>query len=114
MDNSKRHGTPAKDRPELNAAAQAVLDSIEEAARPKELAAAHPRIVNRMAELWRKPKQMNQYLEKLLADTRGDRVGFTLPIVMELTLLKDYYQTKVFPVFHDAWDKAQDESGRKF
>ena len=114
MDPSKRRRAPGKDSAELSAAARALVASIGDEARPRELATAFPRIVNRMAELWRIPEEMNRYFEQLLTDKRGGRKGFPLGIVMELTLLKDYYQSKVFPVAHDAWDQAQEESGRKF
>ncbi len=49
----KRCSPPEKDDLELSAAGQALLASIEESARPKELAVLFPRIVNRMAKLWK-------------------------------------------------------------
>ena len=98
---------------ELSAAAEALLASIDESARPKELALAFPRIVNRMAGLWKTQPQMNHYFEELLTDTRGNRKGFSLDILMELTALKDYYQSKVFPPARgDVWDSTG-PSGRK-
>jgi hypothetical protein len=97
VDYSKTRHSPNKDDLELNAAGQALLASIEETLRPKQLAAAFPRIVNRMASLWRSPRQMDLYFEDLLTDNRGTRQGFPLGILMELTTLKDHYQTKVFP-----------------
>ena len=114
VDESKRRSAPETDSVALDVAAQALLASIEEAARPKELAAAFPRIVNRMASLWRTPRQMNGYFEQLLTNTRGDRIGFSLGILTELTTLKEYYQTKVFPTRHDVWDSAEDAEGHKF
>jgi len=113
---SERRGASEDDSAELDAAAQALLTSIEESARPKELAAAFPGIVNRMASLWRTPRQMNRYFEQLLTDSRGGvHKGFSLGILMELTTLKDYYQTKVFPpAQHDVWDSAEDAKGHKF
>jgi hypothetical protein len=97
LDYSKTRHTPGKDDLELSAAGQALLASIEESTRPKELAAAFPRIVNRMASLWKSPRQMDRYFDDLLTDTRGNRQGFSLGILMELTTLKDYYLTSVFP-----------------
>jgi hypothetical protein len=114
VDDSKRRSAPETDSVELNVAARALLASIEESARPKELAAAFPRIVNRMASLWRTPGQMNRYFEQLLTDSRGDRKGLSLGILTELATLKDYYQTKVFPTQHDVWDSAEDAEGHKF
>ncbi len=49
----KRRSPPEKDDLELSAAGQALLASIEESARPKELAVLFPRIVNRMTKLWK-------------------------------------------------------------
>jgi len=109
VDYSKTRHAPDKDDLELNAAGQALLASIEETVRPKQLAAAFPRIINRMAGLWKSPRQMDRYFEDLLTDTRGSRQGFALGILMELTSLKDYYQTKVFPPTQrgDVW-KSED------
>ncbi len=116
VDYSKLRRAPENNSNELNAAAQALLASIEESARPRELAAAFPRIVNHMASLWETPRRMNRYLEQLFTDSRGEaRKGFSLGILMELTALKGYYQTKVFPAAQDdVWGSAEDEKGRKF
>jgi len=113
-DPGRRRSAPDKGSSELDAAARALLASIEEPVRPKELGAAFPRIINRMAALWNSPRRMNRYLEQLLTDARTQRKGFSLGILNELTALKDYYQTKVFPVPHDVWDSAEEDKGRKF
>jgi len=104
IDPSKLRHLPEKDDLELNAAGQAWLASIEETARPNQLAVLFPRIVNRMAKLWRTPLQMDRCFEELLTDSRGTRQGFPLGILMELSTLKDYYQTKVFPARRGVWD----------
>ena len=57
---------------------------------------------------------MNPYFEQLLTDKRGDGAGFSLGILTELTTLRDYYQTKVFPTPHDVWDSAEESKGRDF
>ena len=103
-DYSKRRHQPEKEDLELGVAGQALLASIEQSARPMGLAAAFPRIVNRMARLWKTPREMDRYFEDLLTDTRGHRQGFPLNILMELSTLKDYYQGKVFPTRRNAWD----------
>src|SRR5215471_4403630 len=104
VDYSKTRHAQSKDDLELNPAGQALLASIEEATRPTKLAAAFPRIVNRMASLWRSPRQMDLYFEDLLTDTRGGRQGFPLGILMELTALKDYYLTLYPPTTRgDVW-----------
>jgi hypothetical protein len=104
VDYSKRRHQPEENDLELSAAGRALLASIEEPIRPKELAASFPRIVNRLAKLWKMPREMDRYFEDLLADTRGNRRGFPLNILMELTTLKDHYRVKVFPARHDVWD----------
>jgi len=104
VDYSKRRHQPEKDDLELSAAGQAWLASIEESVRPKELAKSFPRIVNRIAKSWKTPREMDRYFEELLTDTRQNRKGFPLNILMELSTLKDHYQEKVFPARHDAWD----------
>ena len=107
-DYSEKRGTQDKDDRELNAAAKALLVSIPESENPKKLAEAFPRIVNRMAALWKTPAEMNRYFEELLTDTRGGRQGFPLGVLMELTSLKDYYQTKVAPPAKgDVWDVVE-------
>ena len=105
VDYSKRRHQPEKDDLELSAAGQALLASIEESARPKELSAAFPRIVNHMAKLWKMPREMDRYFGELLTDTRGKRQGFSLDILMELSTLNDYYKTKMHTATHDVWDR---------
>ena len=104
VDYSKRRHQPERDDLELSAAGRALLASIEESARPKELAAVFPRIVNRMAKLWKMPREVDRYFEGLLTDTRGKRKGFPLKILMELSTLNDYYKTKMFPARRDLWN----------
>ncbi len=106
VDYSKRRHQPETDDLVLNAAGQALLAYIGESARPKELAAAFPRIVNHMAKLWKTPREMDRYFEELLADTRGNRKGFSLKILMELSTLKDFYKAKAYPTAQrDVWDR---------
>jgi hypothetical protein len=58
---------------------------------------------------------MDLYFEDLLTDTRGNRRGFALGILMELTALKDYYQTRVFPPTQhgDVWKSGDATRGVK-
>ena len=106
-DPSKLRHPPEMDDLALNAAGQALLASIDESARPTELAATFPRIVNRLAKLWRAPLQMDRCFEELLTDSRGNRQGFPLGVLMELSTLRDYYQTTVFPTRRDVWDSEE-------
>ena len=104
LDYGKRRHQPEKDDLVLSASGLTWLGSIETSARPIRLAAVFPRIVNRIAKIWKTPREMDRYFGDLLEDTRGNRQGFPLSILMELSTLKDYYQAKVFPTRHDAWD----------
>ncbi len=104
VDYSKRRHQPEKDDLELSAAGLSWLASIEQSVRPIRLAAAFPRIANRMAKLWKMPREMDRCFEDLLTDTRGNRKGFPLNLLMELSTLKDYYKAKVFPTRRDVWD----------
>ena len=106
VDYSKRRHQPEKDDLELSEVGLTWLASVDQSARPIRLAASFPRIVNRMAKLWKIPREMERYLEELLADTRGNRSGFPLNILMELSILKDFYKAKVYPpAQRDVWDR---------
>jgi len=101
----RRATTP--DDLQLNAAAEALLASLDPAVRTHELMAKFPRIVNRIAELWRRPVQLDKYFDELLVvDSTRQRNGFPLKILTELTELKEYYQRKAFPTAHGVWDQA--------
>jgi hypothetical protein len=91
-----RRRAPEKDDFELNAQGEALLASIDVGYRPEALVELFPRIVNRMAKLWKQPGQMERYFEDLLIDHRGNRSGFPLKVLMDLSTLKDYYQRSAF------------------
>ena len=113
-DYSRRRHTPCRDDLELSAAGEAWLASLDASVWPIALVDVFPRIVNRMAKLWRMPREMDRYFEDLLTDTRGHRQGFPLDILMELSTLKDYYQTQAFPpsARRDVWDDSIDSWNR--
>jgi hypothetical protein len=96
-----------KDDLELNPVAHAFLALLDPQVRPNELVAKFPRIVNKMAQLWRFPAQMDKYFDELLVIERScPRNGFPLKILMELSALKEYYQTKTFPTRKSIWDQS--------
>ena len=97
----------------LSTESQALLSALNDSVRPTQLATRFPRIVNKMATIWRRPTQMDQYFEELLIDKRGNRQGFPLGILMELTTLKEYYQTAAFPTRTNIWDGATDGERRR-
>jgi|SRR5690349_7085045 len=70
------------------------------------LADRFPRIVNKLAQLWKRPYHADRYFDSLLHDTRGGRAGFPLPVLSEISSLYEHYRTNVFPVAQDTWSKA--------
>ena len=87
---SMRSATDGTDA-QLTKEATALLASLDDGVRPKELASRYPRIVNKIARDWRLPSQLDRYFQELLMDTRGNRQGFPLKIVMELSTLREHY-----------------------
>ena len=92
--NPNRGGSPPET---LTPAAEALLRSVPADCQPRVLAEKFPRILNRMAEIWRRPSLMDAYFDELLVDTRGGRQGFPLDVLFDITSLKEHYQRDVFP-----------------
>jgi hypothetical protein len=82
---------------ELTEEAKQFVASLDLNVRPIETAKQFPRIVNRIASLWKKPFLMDGYFEDLLIDKRGNRQGFPLRIAGEITALQAHYSTIVSP-----------------
>jgi hypothetical protein len=77
--------------------------------RPLHLARRFPRIVNSIADLWRRVARCEEYLETLVVDLRGDRSGFPVEVAKELTALRNYY-ADLHPQSGSSWDLvARDE-----
>jgi hypothetical protein len=70
------------------------------------LADAFPHVVNKLAELWKRPYHADRYFDDLLHDTRGSRAGFPLSALSEISNVYDHYRTNIFPVQQDSWSKA--------
>ena len=62
--------------------------ALPEAARPKKLADANPRIANALAECWDDAVRANAYIDDLLTDRRGGRRGLPPEVKEELQLLQ--------------------------
>jgi hypothetical protein len=60
---------------------------------PWHLAKEHPRIIERIVELWNQGSALGTYLDDLLVDNRGNRKGFSPPILMEILTLKNHYMS---------------------
>ena len=67
------------------------LASLPPNIRPLACARKFPRIVNSIADLWRRVRQCEEYLDSLMIDERGDRGGFPLDVATELLTLRSYY-----------------------
>jgi hypothetical protein len=89
--------TPTSVDLELTEEAKRFMASLDLSVRPIETAKQFPRIVNRIASLWKKPFLMDGYFEDLLIDKRGNRQGFPLRIAGEITALQAHYSTIVSP-----------------
>ena len=70
------------------------------------LADSFPHVVNKLAEIWRRPFHADRYFDELLHDKRGERIGFPLAVVTEISELYNHYRTNVFPVREDGWSPA--------
>ncbi len=74
--------------------------------RPVETAKLFPRIVNKLAELWKRPSRCDEYFQTLLLDKRGGRKGFPPAVGLELGALADHY-AKLFPYKHSIWSDVR-------
>ena len=90
----------------LRADAKLLLDSLDDHIRPKDLPARFPRIMNEIARLWRRPVQLDRYFDELLVDKRTGRQGLSIGVALELSTLKDYHQTEVYPKKKCVWQQV--------
>ena len=92
----------------LSAEAEAWVIGLPEAVRPLQLSESFPRICNRLAECWSSPEYVIPFLDDLLTDKRGSRQGFPLPIIMEITKLKEHFLQSYAPHKLDIWSNTTD------
>ena len=97
---------PSPEQQQLSERARELVSALDESLRPTVLAARYPRILNKVAELWRRPTLMDRYFDELLMDDRGGRQGFPLNILLELTTLKEHYHSAAFPMRTGIWDET--------
>lgn len=67
------------------------LDALPADVTPRKLALLHPRIANRMCDLWDKPLPCASFLADLLIARRNSRKGFPLDVAMEIAGVGAYY-----------------------
>jgi hypothetical protein len=65
-----------------------------------------PHVVNKLAQLWKRPFHADRYFDDLVHDHRGGRIGFPLAVINEISALHNHYRTNVFPVPQDVWSSV--------
>ena len=71
--------------------------------RPFACAHRFPRITNSIADLWRRTRECEEYLDSLIIDQRGTRTGFPPDVAKELRALRSYY-ADLHPQRDYAWE----------
>jgi hypothetical protein len=71
-----------------------------------ELSAQFPRVLNRIADVWSKPQQVDRCFEELLLHSRGVRQGFPQAVIHEIASLRHYYLTHMSPKPVDPWEQT--------
>jgi hypothetical protein len=85
----------ARQRPyALDNIAFAWMAQIPRAVQSRELGRLHPRIVNKLAQLWRSTLQVDIYLNELLVDNRPGRSGFSQAVKDELLVLRSHNKNR--------------------
>ena len=84
-----RHRAPRRLRDdELSADAQKWLERLPEDFHAEALAERFPRLINRLALLWRDPGLTEHFLAELVQPTRPGRQGVALEVMVELQSLQ--------------------------
>ena len=79
------------------------IAGLPDGVRPVELARQFPLIANGIGELWPHVARCEEYLASLVVDLRGNRKGFPLEVVQELTRLRGHY-AELHPATRSARD----------
>jgi hypothetical protein len=72
-----------------------------------QLAGQYPRVLNRIAAVWRRQAEADRCFDELLLDARRTRQGFPQSVVYEIAALRHYHTTHVFPKHVDPWEQSQ-------
>jgi len=89
---------------ELSLATLEWLQGLPAEVRPEALPNQYGRVANALRLCWGRPEACLDYFEDLLIDRRGDRLGFPADVVMEIAVLKDYYEAAVHGAAQTVWD----------
>lgn len=85
--------TPENDHDRaLSSASRAWIQALPEEVRPFDLAARHPRVVNRIALCWNDPALIERLFDELLVDRRGGRKGFAPGVAEDLLRLRMHHE----------------------
>jgi hypothetical protein len=88
----------------LNSETREWLATLPASVRPQLLAVDFARVANALRLTWGRPDVCLDYFDDLLIDRRGDRLGFPAEVVIEIAVLKDYYQSSVHPSEQSVWE----------
>jgi hypothetical protein len=98
--------TPAAEKPRLalTPSASALFAKLRQPLRLSSLE-HYPHVLNRIAELWSRPQDLDEYFRELSIDDRRDRQGFPLEVIAELSRVQNFYQKRVTPAHRqtDVW-----------
>ena len=89
---------------ELTSATREWLQTLPATVRPESLAIHYGRVLNALWSCWETPETCLDYFEDLLIDRRGDRLGFPADVVIEIAVLKDYYESAVHGTAQTVWE----------
>jgi hypothetical protein len=95
---------PQQPSNELSLATLEWLELLPPEVRPESLANQYGRVANALRLCWGRPEACLDYFEDLLIDRRGDRLGFPADVVMEIAILKDYYESAVHSAPQTVWE----------
>jgi hypothetical protein len=90
---------------ELSAAARNIIGKVAGQQSLRHLSEHFPRVLNRLAEAWTRPKEFYALADSFLVDDRGDRQGFPFAALQEISSLVEFFETHEEPrksALHDA------------
>ena len=63
---------------------------------PRQLVDSYPRIADKIVQLWGTP-EIEAYFQELMLNDRGDRQGFSQPVLTEILNLRTWYRSRLPP-----------------
>jgi len=90
----------------LTGEALRLLVRLDGKVRLEELPTRFPRVLNRIAEIWRNPQQSDRYFDELLLYSRGVRQGFPQSVIREIASLHHHHLKRMFPKRFDPWEQT--------